>query len=82
MFRVQGQVYHFINELLSSIDYPTYLQLSFYDSKHEIGNQLRLSNKMDSSTVQKLINIVKVNPYSKFFRSLKDITISKIEKLH
>ena len=73
MFRVQGQVYHFINELLPSIDYPSYLQLCFYDSEHEIENRLRLSNKMDSSTVQKLINILKVNPYSNLFWSLKDI---------
>ena len=38
-FRVQGQVYHFINELLPFIDYPSYLQLYFYyDSEHEIEN--------------------------------------------
>ena len=34
-FRVQGQVYHFINEMLPSNNEPSYLQLYFYDTEHE-----------------------------------------------
>ena len=37
-FRVQGHIYHFINELLHVDKLPSYLQLYFYDTKHRIQN--------------------------------------------
>ena len=66
-YSVQGQVYHFINELLPANNYPLYLQLYFYVSEHEIDNQLRMSDKLSLSVIQKLIAIEKVNLYSNFF---------------
>ena len=56
-YRVQGQVYHFIYELLPANNYPLYLQLYFYDSEHEIENRLRMSDKLSLSVIQKLIAI-------------------------
>ena len=72
-FRVQGQVYHFINYLMPSNNYPSYLQLYFYDSEHEMENRLRMSNKMNSSILEKLIAILKINLFCTFFRTLKDV---------
>ena len=66
-FQVQGQVCHYINELLPSNSHPSYLQLYFYDSKHEIENRFYVSNKMNSCILEKIIVILKVNQYSNFF---------------
>jgi len=38
LFRMQGQVNHYINELLPVNDNPKYLQLYFYDTEHKIKN--------------------------------------------
>ena len=58
--RVQGQVYHFINELLPDNTQPSYLQLYFYDTEHEIENRMNLSSKLDSNMLHRLINILSV----------------------
>ena len=80
VFRVQGQVYHYIHELIPQSDkQPSYLQLYFYDTEHELENRLRCSNVMNVNILEKLIKILEVNPYVKFFRSLKDI--SNLEEL-
>ncbi|KAK9102758.1 hypothetical protein Sjap_020012 [Stephania japonica] len=34
-FRVQGQIYHYINNLRPVSDEPSFLQLYFYDTEHE-----------------------------------------------
>lgn len=76
-FRIQGQVYHYINELLPSDNNPSYLQLYFYDTENELSNRLNLSDKFCPSTLQTLINILRINPYCKLFRSL-----SNVDSLH
>lgn len=76
-FRVQVQVYHYINQLLPSNNNPTYLQLYFYDTKNELQNPLNISDKFYETTLQSLIDILRINFYSKFFRSL-----SNIDSLH
>lgn len=73
-FRVQGQVYHYINELIPLDSSPSYLQLYFYDIGHELENRLKISDKLSASIVQKIIEILRINPYSKFFRSLSVVT--------
>ena len=40
-FRIQGQVCHYINELLPTNDDPKYLQLYFYGTNHEVENRLK-----------------------------------------
>lgn len=40
-FRVQWQIYHFINPLVSIYENPTYLQLYLNDTKNEISNRLK-----------------------------------------
>lgn len=72
-FRIQGQVYHYINELLPLDSCPSYLQLYFYDTEHELENRLKVSSKLAPSILQKIIDILRINPYSKFFRSLSNV---------
>ena len=68
------------HELIPQSDkQPSYLQLYFYDTEHELENRLRCSNVMSVNILEKLIKILEVNPYVKFFRSLKDI--SNLEEL-
>lgn len=69
-FRVQGQIYHFLNELQSSIDKVSPLQLYFYDTEHGIDNRMKHSKKLRPSILKKLIQILSINLYSAFFGSL------------
>ncbi|KAL5550911.1 hypothetical protein UlMin_001087 [Ulmus minor] len=72
-FRVQGQIYHYINELVPMDNKPSYLQLYFYDTEHEIQNRLNIYSDLNASIINKLIQILKCNPYYSFFQHLKDI---------
>ncbi|KAL5572066.1 hypothetical protein UlMin_021663 [Ulmus minor] len=81
-FRIQGQIYHYINELLPSNNIPSYLQLYFYDTEHEIKNRIQASSKLSSNIITRILNILQVNPYSTFFRLLKDISDLKNHKIH
>ncbi|KAL7235207.1 hypothetical protein ACSBR1_018655 [Camellia fascicularis] len=72
-FRIQGQVYHFINELTSSNENLSHLQLYFYDTDHEIQNRMKSSEKLNLVVLERLIKISHLNPYSIFFRRLEHI---------
>ena len=80
-FRVQGQVYHYINEIIPSNNQLSYLQLYFYDTDHEIENRLQNCPKLDQHILCILLNILQVNPYCSFFRHLKDIPDLKDKKI-
>ena len=73
-FRVQGQVYHFINHLNPSNGQPSYLQLYFFDTEHEVQNRMRVSSNLDADIVTFLIGIMSINPYYVFFRSLREVS--------
>ena len=53
-FRVQGQVYHYINDLLPSNDHPSYLQLYFFDSEHEVEIRLYNSDRLNISILTQI----------------------------
>lgn len=72
-FRVQGQMYHMIDDLYPGDKKPRNLQLYFYDNNNEMPNRMACSDKINESLVQELINILKDNPYSMFLRPLIDI---------
>ncbi|XP_027157485.1 uncharacterized protein LOC113759078 [Coffea eugenioides] len=73
-FRVQGQIYHFINPLVPSKgERATNLQLYFYDTQHEIANRMAISSKFRESIFQQFKDILHDNPYSTFIRSLVDL---------
>ncbi|XP_022887958.1 uncharacterized protein LOC111403621 isoform X1 [Olea europaea var. sylvestris] len=73
-FRIQGQVYHYVNQLLPENNQPSYMQLYFYDTNNEVENRMKISENFVESTLIILIEILKVNPYSRFFRSLSNMT--------
>lgn len=72
-FRVQGQMYHFIDDLLPSNQQPRNLQLYIYDDDTEMLNRMASSSNADQSVVQKLMNILKINPYCIFLKSLMQV---------
>ncbi|XP_031127556.1 uncharacterized protein LOC116029649 [Ipomoea triloba] len=75
-FKVQGQMYHFINNLLPDGCPPRNLQLYFYDTDHEIKNRVESVARLEENIVRALIEVMSYNPYTNFFRSLKDVVHS------
>ncbi|XP_009792308.2 uncharacterized protein LOC107799576 isoform X1 [Nicotiana tabacum] len=72
-FRVQGQMYHFIDDLYPRERRPRNLQLYFYDNDNEVGSRMACSDKINELIVKELMDILKDNPYSIFLRSLTAI---------
>ncbi|XP_070028974.1 uncharacterized protein [Nicotiana sylvestris] len=58
-FRVQGQMYHFIEDLVPSNENPRNLQLYFYDHDNELANRMACSTRINKSIVKKLMDILK-----------------------
>ncbi|XP_031125091.1 uncharacterized protein LOC116027528 [Ipomoea triloba] len=75
-FKVQGQMYHFINDLFPDGCPPRNLQLYFYDTDHEIQNRVESVARLEENIVKALIEVMSCNPYANFFRSLKDVVHS------
>nr|GMC82609.1 uncharacterized protein LOC109173038 [Ipomoea batatas] len=71
-FKVQGQMYHFINDLVPGDQPPKNLQLYFFDIDHEVENRIKGADRMEASVVENLIGVLGRNPYSQFFINLKD----------
>lgn len=65
--------------LNSHLSYP---QLYFYDTEDEFENCITNSNIMDPSIVAQLIDILRINLYSMFFRSLGDLPDLKNQIIH
>ncbi|XP_042952259.1 uncharacterized protein LOC122289344 [Carya illinoinensis] len=80
-FRVQGQIYHYLSDLIPSNGRPSNLQLYFYDIEHEFENCIVDSTRMDPSIIAQLMDILRVNPYCTFFRSLGDLPSLEYQKI-
>ncbi|XP_027169321.1 uncharacterized protein LOC113769034 [Coffea eugenioides] len=73
-FRIQGQMYHFINQLIPDDgEKARNVQLYFFDTEHETVNRLSISNRFQRSLITKLEGILKINPYFAFFRGLHNL---------
>ena len=72
-FRVQGQVHHIIKQLIPEDKPPSFLQLYFYDTEHELQHRLNFSDRLTALMINKISDILKVNPYCQFFRHLGDV---------
>ncbi|XP_035540203.1 uncharacterized protein LOC109004666 [Juglans regia] len=81
-FRTQGQIYHYIDDLVPLNGRPSSLQLYFYDTKHELENLISDSDRMNPSIIVQLIDILRINPYSVFFRSLGDLPNLENQVIH
>ncbi|XP_071901098.1 uncharacterized protein [Coffea arabica] len=72
-FKIQGQTYHYINQLIPHGGSGMFLQLYFHDTEHELANRMAFSAKLSETVVLKLIEVMKNNPYACFFRSLRHV---------
>ncbi|KAK4383609.1 hypothetical protein Sango_2760200 [Sesamum angolense] len=54
-FRVQGLVYHFLNDLIPKEGKATNLQLYFHDVENEVNNRLAMSDKLKEELVLMII---------------------------
>lgn len=52
---------------------PSYLQLYFYDTEHEVANRIGAKEKLQEPIIERLTHVLSPNPYSKFFRSLREV---------
>ncbi|XP_042944678.1 uncharacterized protein LOC122278566 [Carya illinoinensis] len=80
-FRAQGQIYHYLPDLIPSDGQPSNLQLYFYDIEHEFENRIVDSIRMDPSIIAQLMDLLRVNPYSTFFRSIGDLPNLEYQKI-
>ncbi|XP_022872070.1 uncharacterized protein LOC111391153 [Olea europaea var. sylvestris] len=58
-FRIQGQVYHYVNQLIPDNNTPCYMQLYFYDIANELENHMKTSEHLVESILFLLIEILK-----------------------
>ncbi|XP_071929127.1 uncharacterized protein [Coffea arabica] len=72
-FRVQGQIYHLLNSLTPNGHPPTGIQLYFYDQEEELSQRLNTSPRLRESTLKLLMGILEQNPYTKVFKSLREL---------
>ncbi|CDP15131.1 unnamed protein product [Coffea canephora] len=72
-FRVQGQVYHFLDGLQSRDDTASGIQLYFFDTDEELARRVAGSPKLRETTLRLLLHILADNPYAKFFKDLRDV---------
>ncbi|XP_027166434.1 uncharacterized protein LOC113766438 [Coffea eugenioides] len=72
-FKVQGQTYHFIKDLIPHGGSGLYLQLYFHDTDHELENRMAVSERLTETIVMKIMEVMKSNPYACFLRSLRNV---------
>ena len=72
-FKIQGQTYHYINQLIPHGGSGMFLQLYFHDTEHELANRMAFSAKLSETVVLKLIEVMKNNSYACFFRILRHV---------
>ncbi|XP_021723796.1 uncharacterized protein LOC110691187 [Chenopodium quinoa] len=74
-FRVQGQVYHYVNDIHRNDEKPRYLLLYLYDTDVEYRHRVSIFKNLDPRVIGQLVRLMELNPYVQFFRSLKDVNI-------
>ncbi|XP_074271005.1 uncharacterized protein LOC141594924 [Silene latifolia] len=80
-FRVQGHVYHFINDILPTEEEPRYIQLYFFDTDRELWHRLQISDKIEQNVIRILMRVMEINPYTQFFRSLREVGIDEESRI-
>ncbi|CAA0811897.1 PIF1 helicase [Striga hermonthica] len=68
-FRIQGQMYHFLNDLESSNN----LQLYFHDTENEVSNRIIACPRLTENITVKVLKVLEGNPYARFFRGLSTV---------
>ncbi|XP_021756069.1 uncharacterized protein LOC110721228 [Chenopodium quinoa] len=75
VFKLHGQMYHFVPDLLPDEGNPKYLQLYFYDGQHEVEHRLGCFPELREDVISILMQVSQQNPYVVFFRTLRNKTI-------
>lgn len=60
--------------MIPSDGHPSYLQLYFYDTDHEIDNRIHISDSLNLEILSQLIDLLEINSYCSFFCSLNNIS--------
>ncbi|XP_056695007.1 uncharacterized protein [Spinacia oleracea] len=76
VFKLHGQIYQYIPDLIPDNDNPKYLQLYCYDAQHEAENRLGCFPELREDIINILMNITQKNPYARFFSLPKEIEIN------
>ncbi|PWA94586.1 hypothetical protein CTI12_AA059070 [Artemisia annua] len=71
-FRVNGGIYHRMDQLVPRDGQPRYLQLYFYDPESELEHRLQWPN-LDKEIVKILSSVLAPNPYVQTFRTLGNL---------
>lgn len=81
-FRIQGQVYHKLDQLSDGNNGPRHMQLYFYDTDYDIQHRVKRSPHLDVGLMRNILDILGNNPYVTTFRMLggvKNLDEYKIE---
>ena len=70
-FKVQGQVYHFLNSLTLASNPGSNMQLFFHDV--ELSNRKAACPRLSKNVIKKIMPVLANNPYAKFFKSLSNV---------
>ncbi|KAK9665852.1 hypothetical protein RND81_14G140800 [Saponaria officinalis] len=81
VFKLHGQIYQIIPDLIPNDAQPKYLKLYFYDGQHEAENRLNYFLELHQNVIEKLIEISQANLYDKFFRSLREVQVHENVKI-
>ncbi|XP_021737552.1 uncharacterized protein LOC110704077 [Chenopodium quinoa] len=75
VFKLHGQIYHYLPDLIPKDIGPRYLQLYFYDGHFESTARTESFPEIRADLIAILMEVTQQNPYAQFFRSLKEIDI-------
>ena len=83
-FRAYGQIYHDLLTLVLEENNSCYFQLYFYDTGNELQNRMRTqyNGNLSVKVVEKLMEILKQNPYAQVLRRLEDISSFEDFEIH
>ncbi|XP_074270206.1 uncharacterized protein LOC141593151 [Silene latifolia] len=77
VFKLQGQMYHYVPNLLPTVGGPRYLQLYFYDRQHEAEWRAGCLPELRRDVVDIIMEFNNMNPYARFFQSLQEIDVQE-----
>ncbi|XP_021721222.1 uncharacterized protein LOC110688767 [Chenopodium quinoa] len=77
VFKLHVQIYHNLSSLIPGDEGPKYMLLYFYDGQVEAEKHLCCFPKLREDVLAVLMKVTELNPYARFFRSLKDISITE-----
>ena len=73
-FKVHGQIYHKLDQLVPGANGPRHKQLYFYDTDQNLTHRVKRSPHLDANVIRKVLGILQThNPYVHSFKRLGDL---------